>query len=209
MNTENIFDTGEVLPIVEEFYSIQGEGFQTGKPAYFIRVGGCDIGCKWCDSKPSWDAAVHHVATVAEIVQKVLQTAAKAVVITGGEPAIYNLTPLTKALKESGIQTFIETSGAYEITGQWDWVCLSPKTNKSPVASSYAKANELKIIIYKWETDIEWAEKQSQKVGADCLLYLQSEWSVFKKNSPKIVAYIKEHPQWNLSIQMHKFVGIP
>ncbi len=202
-------DSGFSLPLAEEFYTIQGEGFHCGKAAYFIRLSGCDIGCRWCDSKITWKTAMLGIRTIESIVEKVLQTPAKSVVVTGGEPTLYNLTPLTTLLKKHNVKTFLETSGAYEITGIWDWICLSPKTNKDPLLSSLQKADELKVIIYNIEEDIAWAEKQAKNVPKTCKLYLQSEWSRFKNNKDFITEYIKNHPQWELSLQTHKFLGIP
>lgn len=202
-------ETGEALPLVDEFYTIQGEGFHAGKAAYFIRLGGCDIGCRWCDSKITWSVAAHGAKKVEAIVEKVAATPAKSVVVTGGEPTLYNLIPLTSLLKKYNVETFLETSGAYEISGEWDWICLSPKTNKSPLPSSLARADELKVIIYNFEEDIAWAEKQVKNVPEKCKLYLQPEWSKFKQNKDKIVDYVKNNPNWELSLQTHKFVGIP
>lgn len=201
--------SGEALPLVDEFYTIQGEGFHTGKAAYFIRLGGCDIGCRWCDSKVTWSAAVHGAKAVEKIVAKVLETPAKAVVVTGGEPTLYNLAPLTSLLKKHQVKTFLETSGAYEISGEWDWICLSPKTNKSPLLSSLLQADELKVIIYNFQEDIAWAEKQAGAVAKATKLYLQPEWSRLKQNKENLIDYIKKNPQWELSLQTHKFVGIP
>lgn len=202
-------EAGQALPLVDEFYTIQGEGYHTGKAAYFIRLGGCDIGCRWCDSKITWSAAVHGAKAIEAIVEKVLKTPAKSVVVTGGEPTLYNLNPLTSLLKRHNVATFLETSGAYEITGDWNWICLSPKTNKSPLLTSLQRADELKVIIYNLEEDIVWAEKQAQQVTKSCKLYLQPEWSKFKQNKEEIVSYVKNNPKWELSLQTHKFVGIP
>ncbi len=200
---------GLSLPLAEEFYSIQGEGFHCGKAAYFIRLSGCDIGCRWCDSKITWKTAMLGTRTIESIVEKVLQTPAKSVVVTGGEPTLHNLTPLTTLLKKNNVKTFLETSGAYDITGIWDWICLSPKTNKNPLLSSLQKADELKVIIYNLEEDIAWAEKQAKNVAKPCKLYLQPEWSRFKINKEAITEYVKNNPQWELSLQTHKFLGIP
>lgn len=202
-------ERGEALPLVDEFYTIQGEGYHTGKAAYFIRLGGCDIGCRWCDSKISWDVKAHGVSDVKDIVQKVIETPAKSVVVTGGEPTLYNLDTLTRLLKENGVKTYLETSGAYNISGEWDWICLSPKTNKSPLDSSLLKASELKVIIYNLEADLSWAEMQSTRVHHSCRLYLQPEWSRIKYIKDDIIEYIKNNPKWELSLQTHKFVGIP
>ncbi len=202
-------DEGSALPLVDEFYTIQGEGFHTGKAAYFIRLGGCDIGCRWCDSKITWNKATHGLRNIEDIVEKVLETPAKSVVVTGGEPTLYNLIPLTSLLKSKGVKLFLETSGAYEISGEWDWICLSPKTNKSPKKSSLQRADELKVIIFNFEEDIEWAKEQAKYVNKNCKLYLQPEWSRLKQNKNKIIDFVKNNPQWELSLQTHKFVGIP
>lgn len=205
-----VIDTnkGNELPLVEQFYTLQGEGFHTGKAAYFIRVGGCDIGCRWCDSKLSWDARIHKMVTVNEILEKVLNTPAKSVVVTGGEPSSYNLNPLCSILKKNNIETFLETSGAYKLTGNWDWICFSPKPNTNPEKEFYENANELKIIIYD-NKDLDWAEECAKKVSDTCLLYLQPEWSRFNINIEKIVNYIKNNPKWRISLQSHKFMKIP
>lgn len=210
MNKDYVqFENGESLPLVNEFYTIQGEGFHTGKAAYFIRIGGCDIGCRWCDSKITWDRNLHHIVPITKIVEKVLQTPAKSVVVTGGEPCLYNLAPLTGLLKKYGVKTYLETSGAYEISGTWDWVCVSPKINKAPLSSSVQQANELKVVIFNLEKDIAWAESQAKRTKKECMLYLQPEWSRMKLHKDAIVAYIKENPTWQLSVQMHNFINIP
>lgn len=205
-----IKDKGEglTLPLVEQFYTVQGEGFHSGKAAYFIRIGGCDIGCRWCDSKISWSPGIHKMVSIEEIVQNVLDTPAKAVVVTGGEPTLYNLEPLSVKLQKNNIETFIETSGAYELTGTWDWICLSPKPNVQPHPSNYLKANELKVIIYDTE-DIEWAEKCAQNINNKCLKFLQPEWSRYSVNIGDIVEYVKNNPEWRISLQSHKFMKIP
>ncbi len=205
---EEIARKGLELPLVEQFYSLQGEGFHTGKAAYFIRIGGCDIGCHWCDSKMSWNPNIHPLVPIEEIVANALKTSANAVVVTGGEPSLFNLEPLTTKLKEHGIKTFIETAGVRKLTGQWDWICLSPKRQSPPNESLYKIANELKVIIFEDE-DFKWAEKTAAKVNDNCLLYLQSEWSRYKINIPIIVDYVKTNPKWNVSIQAHKFMHIP
>lgn len=210
MNKEELlFKEGKTLPLVNEFYSVQGEGFHTGKAAYFIRIGGCDIGCRWCDSKITWNANMHNIVPISKIVDKVLATPAKSVVITGGEPCIYNLLPLTKLLKNHGVKTYLETSGAYEISGLWDWICVSPKTNKAPLTSSIERADELKVVIFNLEDDIAWAESQAQRIHKECFLFLQPEWSRMEKNKDSIISYVKAHPQWQLSIQTHNFLKIP
>lgn len=199
---------GLALPLVEQFYTIQGEGFHAGKAAYFIRIGGCDIGCRWCDSKLSWSPGIHKMVPVEEIVDSVLATPAKSVVVTGGEPTLYNLNPLSILLQKNNIETFIETSGAYELTGKWDWVCLSPKPNHHPLPANYLKANELKVIIYNTE-DFEWAEKCAEHIDNKCLKFLQPEWSRYSVNIEDIVEYAKNHPEWMISLQSHKFMKIP
>lgn len=205
---EKIAEKGLELPLVEEFYSLQGEGYHTGKAAYFIRIGGCDIGCRWCDSKLSWDPNIHPLVHIDTIVANALKTSANAVVVTGGEPSLFNLKPLTEKLKVHGIKTFIETAGIRELTGTWDWICLSPKRQSPPHESLYKIANELKVIIYEGE-DFHWAEKTASKVNDNCLLYLQSEWSRYEKNIPIIVDFVKTYPKWNVSLQAHKFMHIP
>lgn len=203
-----LLEQGLELPLMEEFYTIQGEGFHSGKAAYFIRVGGCDVGCHWCDVKESWDASLHPLTKTDLIVENAAKYPAKAVVVTGGEPSMYNLTYLTKQFKLKGIQTFIETSGAYKLTGEWDWVCLSPKKTGEPLEENFAKANELKIIVYN-KNDFEWAEKNAAKVSADCILFLQPEWSKSKEMMPLITDYVMNHPKWNVSLQTHKYMNIP
>lgn len=201
-------EKGTMLPLMEEFYTIQGEGYHSGKPAYFVRIGGCDVGCHWCDVKESWDASLHPLSPADRIVENALQFPAKAVVVTGGEPAMYNLNYLTRELKKKGIATFLETSGAYELTGEWDWVCLSPKKNQSPVDSSFSKADELKVIVYN-KDDFSWAEKNAAKVKKGCKLFLQPEWSRREEVMPLIVDYVMRHPAWNVSLQSHKYMNIP
>ena len=201
-------ENGWKLPLVEEFYTIQGEGFHTGKPAYFIRIGGCDVGCEWCDTKFSWNPALHPLVPIEDIVEKAVACPARAVVVTGGEPLMYNMEPLTTALRARGITLFLETSGAYPLTGHWDWICLSPKENMPPLEEIYEKASELKVII-RDTADFAWAEKNARRVKKNCYLYLQPEWSRYEKNIPEIVAYAKAHPEWNISLQAHKFMHIP
>lgn len=205
---ENIAAKGLEFPLVEDFYSLQGEGYHTGKPAYFIRIGGCDIGCRWCDSKISWDPSIHPLVHIDTIVANALKTAANAVVVTGGEPSLFNLEPLTKKLKVHGIQTFIETAGIRPLTGTWDWICLSPKKQSPPHESLFKIANELKVIIYKDE-DYIWAEDNAEKANKDCILYLQSEWSKYQENIANLVDYTKNYPKWRVSLQAHKFMHIP
>lgn len=205
---KDIFEGGKKLPLIDEFYTIQGEGFHFGKAAYFIRIGGCDIGCKWCDTKYSWNASKDKLVDVSEIVANVNKYKAQTVVITGGEPLIYNLDPICNKLNDNHIQTFIETSGAHKLSGNWDWICLSPKKNNPPKKEIYAKANELKVIIYN-DDDIKWAEECAKQVNSNCLLFLQPEWSRKHIYTPRTVEYIKKNPQWQLSLQAHKYINIP
>ncbi|GAA4436034.1 7-carboxy-7-deazaguanine synthase QueE [Pontibacter saemangeumensis] len=199
---------GSELPLMEAFYTIQGEGANTGTAAYFIRLGGCDVGCHWCDVKESWDAELHPLTEVAAIVEQADAFPGKTVVITGGEPLLYNLHPLTSQLQERGIRTMIETSGAYPVSGTWDWVCLSPKKFKAPDASVYPFADELKVIIFN-RSDFKWAEEHAARVGEKCALYLQPEWSKAHEIMPLLVEYVKLHPKWRVSLQAHKYMDIP
>lgn len=192
---------------MEDFYTIQGEGFYQGHAAYFIRLGGCDVGCVWCDVKESWDAEAHPLVSVDEIVKRVKDSGTKLVVITGGEPAMYDLTSLTGSLQQAGLQTNIETSGVYALTGTWDWICFSPKKFKAPDASVYTQANELKVIIYN-KSDFSWAEEFAQHMNADCKLFLQPEWSKQKEMLPLIIEYVKANPKWEVSLQIHKYMNI-
>lgn len=196
------------LPLMEDFYTIQGEGFYQGHAAYFIRLGGCDVGCIWCDVKESWNAEAHPLVSIEEMVKRAKQSGSSLVVITGGEPAMYNLDELTRALNQAGLKTNIETSGAHPLTGDWDWVCFSPKKFKAPVESIYTQANELKIIIYN-NSDFEWAEDFAKKVNSECELFLQPEWSKEKEMVPKIIEYVKANPKWKVSLQIHKYMNIP
>lgn len=197
-----------VLPLMEDFYTIQGEGFYQGQAAYFIRLGGCDVGCVWCDVKESWDASAHPVVSVADITGRAVAAGARVAVITGGEPLMYDLTQLTDCMKDAGLRTHLETSGVYPVTGAWDWICLSPKKFKSPHPSVPAMANELKVIVYN-KTDFEWAETFSSRVSDTCELFLQPEWSREKEMLPAIIEYVKLHPQWKISLQIHKYMNIP
>lgn len=205
---QEIYEEGKKLPLVEQFYSVQGEGFHTGKPAYFIRIGGCDIGCHWCDSKLTWNPEFHPLVDIKDIVNKVLRTPAQSIVVTGGEPSLYNLTPLCEQLKRHDIKTYLETAGTNKLTGEWDWICLSPKKQNQPLDVYYEKADELKVIIYE-EADIKWAEETSKFVSSNCYLFLQPEWSQYKKMINPIVDYVKNYPKWNISLQAHKFMRIP
>lgn len=206
--TLQIPDDGTLLPLMEEFYTIQGEGFNTGKAAYFIRLGGCDVGCHWCDVKESWDAGLHPLTAADTIVHRADSYPSKAVVVTGGEPLIYNLDYLTAGMKERGIRTFIETSGAWPLSGQWDWICLSPKKFKAPVPGIAKAANELKVIVFN-KSDFEWAEQHAALVAENCKLYLQPEWSRATEMTPLIVDYVLNNPRWEISLQTHKYLNIP
>jgi organic radical activating enzyme len=197
-----------VLPLMEHFYTLQGEGRFTGHASYFIRLGGCDVGCVWCDVKESWDASKHPLVPIAEIVATVVASGTKIAVITGGEPMMHNLDLLTAMLKAKGIRTHVETSGAHPLSGSWDWICLSPKKFKAPLEEMIAAAHELKTVIYN-KTDFAWAEQHAAKVSKDCLLYLQPEWSKAAEMNPLIIDYVKANPQWILSLQTHKFLNIP
>ncbi len=203
-----LLNNGEILPIMEQFYTIQGEGFNTGKAAYFIRIGGCDVGCHWCDVKESWDANIHPLTKINDVIANVKAFNAQSVVITGGEPLIYNLNTLTKQLKEKNISTFIETSGAYELSGNWDWICLSPKKTMLPLQFIYKKAHELKVIVFN-QHDFKWAEEQAEQVNENCYLYLQPEWSKHSQLLPQIIEYVKQNPKWMISLQTHKYMNIP
>ncbi len=193
---------------MEQFYTLQGEGFHQGKAAYFIRLGGCDVGCVWCDVKESWDAEKHPKFSIDSLVEEVKKTAAKIVVITGGEPLMHPLNELTTQLREAGLACHLETSGSHSFSGTWDWVCLSPKKFKAPLPESLQKADELKVVVYH-PSDFAWAEQYASAVGKDCKLYLQPEWSKADNVTPLIVNYIKEHPQWELSLQLHKYINVP
>ena len=193
---------------MEAFYTLQGEGFHQGKAAYFIRLGGCDVGCTWCDVKESWDASKHPLLSIDDIVEQAKQYPGRMTVITGGEPLMHQLDELTGALKKAGFQTNIETSGAHPLSGDWDWICLSPKKFKFPLSDISPKAHELKVVIFN-KSDFEWAEKYRELVSPACKLYLQPEWSKADQMSPLIVEYIKQHPEWELSLQIHKYIGVP
>ncbi|UKM65076.1 7-carboxy-7-deazaguanine synthase QueE [Flavobacteriaceae bacterium GSB9] len=202
-----LVNKGEMLPLMEEFYTIQGEGFHKGTAAYFIRIGGCDVGCHWCDVKESWNAKLHPPTQTTKIVENAKKYS-DTIVVTGGEPLTWDMTFLTSKLKEEGLKIHIETSGAYKLTGQWDWICLSPKKMKLPTDEVYAKAHELKMIIYN-KDDFRFAEEQAAKVNDNCILYLQPEWSKRDKMIPLIVDYVMKHPNWKVSLQTHKYLNIP
>ena len=196
------------LPIMEAFYTLQGEGFHQGKAAYFIRLAGCDVGCVWCDVKESWDEEKYPLQSIEEIVANAKQYPARLAVITGGEPTLYNLEGLTSALQAEGFATNIETSGSSPLTGTWDWICLSPKKFKPPLPGILKKANELKIIVFN-KSDFDWAEKYAIEVSNSCKLYLQPEWGKSEKVTPMIIDYIKQNPRWRFSLQMHKYINVP
>lgn len=197
----------ESLPLMEDFYTIQGEGEYQGVPAYFIRLGGCDVGCVWCDVKESWDADAHPVIENQLIAQKAAASGAKIAVITGGEPLMYNMSHLTAQLKKAGLKTHLETSGAYPLTGTFDWVCVSPKKFKAPLEKVLKAAHELKVIVFH-QSDFDWAEKHAKSTKKDCKLFFQPEWSKRDKMLPLIIKYVKNNPQWNISLQIHKYMGI-
>ena len=195
------------LPLMEEFYTIQGEGYHTGTAAYFVRIGGCDVGCHWCDVKESWNANLHPLTPVNQIVDNANKHA-KTIVVTGGEPLTWDMHILTKSLKEKGLQTHIETSGAYPVTGIWDWFCLSPKKNMLPTTEAYTIAHELKVIIHN-NHDFIFAEQQAAQVNPNAILFLQPEWSKREEVTPLIVDYVMSNPKWRISLQTHKYLNIP
>jgi 7-carboxy-7-deazaguanine synthase len=195
-------------PVMEMFYSLQGEGYHQGKAAYFIRLAGCDVGCVWCDVKDSWDASKHPVLSIEEIVNSALAHPGRLAIVTGGEPLLHNLNPLTTALKAAGFQTNIETSGSSPMSGDWDWVCLSPKKFKAPLAENIPLASELKVVVFN-NSDFEWAEKHAAVAGSNCKLYLQPEWDRSAQITPLVIEYIKSNPQWELSAQLHKYIQVP
>lgn len=200
-------EKGEMLPLMEAFYTIQGEGFHKGTAAYFVRIGGCDVGCHWCDVKESWNADLHPPTSTKSIVEEASKYS-DVVVVTGGEPLTWDMTSLTEGFKTKDMQVHIETSGAYKLTGTWDWICLSPKKLKLPTEEIYKKANELKVIVYN-KDDLRFAETQAEKVNKNCILYLQPEWSRRDKVIPLIVDYVMQNPKWKVSLQTHKYLNIP
>lgn len=200
-------EKGESLPLMEAFYTLQGEGFHKGSAAFFIRIGGCDVGCHWCDVKESWAPEKHPPTPIDQIVTQAKQYS-DTVVVTGGEPLMWNMNPLTTALKNAHLKIHIETSGAYPLTGHWDWFCLSPKKNKVPIKEAYNRADELKMIIYN-KDDFRFAEEEAQKVSSQCQLFLQPEWSRREKVMPLMVDYVLEHTHWKVSLQTHKYLNIP
>lgn len=208
MLTDSTIDKAVSYPVMEHFYTLQGEGLHSGKASYFIRLGGCDVGCVWCDVKESWDAEKHPLMTVEEIVTAATEHPGRLAVITGGEPAMHNLAALTNVLKENGFTINIETSGSSPLSGTLDWVTLSPKKFKAPIQSALDKADELKVVVFN-KSDFKWAEEHATKVPAHCKLYLQPEWSKKDNITQLVIDYILEHPQWELSLQTHKYINIP
>ncbi len=196
------------LPVMEHFYTLQGEGYHQGRAAYFIRLGGCDVGCVWCDVKDSWDADKHPKYKIQQLIAEVKKTPAEIVVITGGEPLMHNLDELTEEFQAAGLKTHIETSGAHPLSGQWDWICLSPKKFKAPLEPILHMAHELKVVIFN-KSDFDWAEKYAVSVSPTCKLYLQPEWDKATQVTPMIIEYIKANPQWELSLQIHKYINVP
>lgn len=207
MNT-SAHHTSNDLPVMEHFYTLQGEGFHQGKAAYFIRLGGCDVGCVWCDVKESWDADKHPKFDVQSLISEVKKTPAEIVVITGGEPLMHDLDALTNELKHAGLKTHIETSGAHPLSGSWDWICLSPKKFKAPLPEILPLANELKIVVFN-KSDFDWAEKYAAFVSPSCKLFLQPEWDKSSEITPLIIDYVRNNPKWELSLQIHKYINVP
>ncbi len=197
-----------ILPVMESFYTLQGEGFHQGRAAYFIRLGGCDVGCVWCDVKESWDASKHPQQSISQIVSEASRFPGKLAVITGGEPLMHQLDELTTALRHAGFETNIETSGSHPLSGSWDWICLSPKKFKAPLPAIVPMADELKVVIFN-KSDFDWAEKYAAEVSPSCKLYLQPEWDKSAIVTPMIIDYIKAHPRWELSLQVHKYINVP
>ncbi len=208
-NKENkMLEEGFMLPLMEQFYTLQGEGFHTGKAACFVRIGGCDVGCHWCDVKESWNPDIHPLSNVEKIVENASLFPAKTIVVTGGEPCMFNLSKLTEKCLSKEYQLHLETSGAYPLSGTWHWICVSPKKNMLPLPSLLTKANELKVIIHNMN-DFKWAEENAKQVNSNCLLFLQPEWSKKDTLTPHIIEYIMKNPSWQLSLQTHKYINIP
>ena len=212
LNPENKISVKEInnpdyIPVMETFYSIQGEGFNVGKPATFIRLAGCDVGCVWCDVKESWEVSNNQVININDLVDEALSHPCKNIVITGGEPCMYNLNNLTSILHKNGFQLWLETSGAYPLSGEFDWICVSPKKFKKPLDEVLLHADELKIVVFN-KSDFEWAEEHAKMVSPECKLFLQPEWDKRDSMSPLIIDYAKENSQWNISLQIHKYLNI-
>lgn len=202
------FNSGRVLPVMEHFHSLQGEGYHTGAAAYFFRIGGCDVGCHWCDVKESWNAATHPLVDVDKLIEEVNIPKHTGIVITGGEPLMYNLNYFTSQLKLRGYTLHLETSGAYALNGNCDWICVSPKKNKPPLPEMLKKAHELKVIIHN-QNDFEWAKQHAQCVSSECKLYLQPEWSKLKEIQMDVISFVQHNPIWKISLQTHKYLNIP
>lgn len=202
------FDSAKELPVMERFYTIQGEGFHQGKAAYFIRLAGCTIGCTWCDVKESWDAEEHEIISIVQLKKELKQSKTEIVVITGGEPAMYDLTALCEMIHKLGLRTHIETSGAFPITGEWDWICVSPKRFKKCLPESLFRANELKAIIAH-KNDFRFAQNHAKGTNSTCHIYLQPEWSIAEEMLPEIISFVKDNPRYQISLQVHKYMNIP
>lgn len=196
------------LPLMEHFYTLQGEGYHTGRAAYFLRLGGCDVGCVWCDVKESWDATKHPQVSIENMSLWAKESGTPMVVVTGGEPCMHNLEALTKSIKDQGLETNIETSGSHPLTGTWDWICVSPKKFKAPLPEVLKQAHELKVVVFN-KSDFDWAQKHAALVGSACKLYLQPEWDEANKMLPQIIEFVKQNPAWRISLQTHKFLQIP
>jgi 7-carboxy-7-deazaguanine synthase len=196
------------LPVMESFYTLQGEGMHQGRAAFFIRLGGCDVGCTWCDVKDSWDMTAHPLRSIDEILKEIPEGLTPIVVVTGGEPLMHDLGPLTSAIHAIGLKAHIETSGSHPLSGHWDWICLSPKKFKAPLDEVVRQAHELKVVVYH-KSDLAWAGSFAKKVAPTCRLYLQPEWSKAEEMTPRIVDHIKMHPEWTLSLQVHKYINVP
>lgn len=203
-----MLDGGRLLPLAEDFYTVQGEGFHTGRAAYFIRLGGCDVGCAWCDAKYAWNPALFAPQPVEAVVARIEACGARTAVITGGEPLLYPLDCLTRRLSERGVEVLLETSGSHPFSGRFDWVCLSPKRKRPPLDEAFDRADELKVVV-EHPDDFEWAETNAARVGTGCRLFLQPEWSVAERIMPAVVEYVKAHPRWRISLQTHKYMNIP
>ena len=209
MSAPELQTTDNMLPVMEHFYTLQGEGYHQGKAAYFIRLGGCDVGCVWCDVKESWDKDAHPKMSTDQLIEAIHKEASTGIiVVTGGEPLMHNLNEMTSSMKQKGFQMHLETSGAHPLSGHFDWICLSPKKFKAPLENVIQAANELKIVVFN-KSDFEWAEVYAAKVNVNCRLYLQPEWEKAATITPLIVAYIKENPKWELSLQLHKYINVP
>jgi 7-carboxy-7-deazaguanine synthase len=207
MQVRTIYNTAIEIPLMEQFYSIQGEGYHSGRAAYFIRFAGCDVGCSWCDVKESWDAGAHALVSIESIVENVKASGADFVVITGGEPAMYDLSPISTALKTINVEIAIETSGAYALSGELDWICLSPKKFKKPLEENFIKAHELKMIAFN-NHDFKWAKALGSKVGENCQKFIQPEWDSQNEILPKVIDFVKENIDWHISLQTHKFLNV-